>query len=114
MNPDHLELDLDVNTGRKIQLHESIDRLRRRIDNIQHALVSAHFELLAAFLIDVRRAVNGVTLDAGWQRNWSANLCTGTFRRIYDLARRSIEYSMIESLEPDANILAVHRLRLTF
>src|SRR5205085_2077223 len=40
--------------------------------------------------------------------NGSANLCTGPFRRVYDLARRGIENSMIERLETYANILAVH------
>src|SRR6202000_2698223 len=103
-----LELDLDVDTGGQIELHESIDGLRGRVDNVEKALVGAHLELPGALLVDVRRTVDGELLDAGRQRNGSANLCTGPFRRVHDLTRRRIENSMVERLETNANILAVH------
>src|SRR2546421_7162743 len=103
-----LELDLDVDMGGQIELHQSIDGLRGRIDDVEQALVSAHLELLAALLVDVRRTVDGELLDAGGQRNGSANLRAGTFRRVHDLAGRRIENSMVERLESNANILAVH------
>src|SRR4029434_10620794 len=93
-----IELDLDVDTGGKIELHESIDGLRGRVDDIEKALVGAHLELLAALLVDVRRTVDGELLDAGRQRNGSANLGTGTFRRIHDLAGRRIGDSMVARL----------------
>src|SRR5260370_39933213 len=98
-----VELDLDVDASGQVELHQSIDGLRGRVDNIEKALVSAHLELLAALLVDVRRTVDGELLDAGRQRNGSANLCTGAFRRIHDLAGRRIENSMVEGREPDAN-----------
>src|SRR5262249_15317585 len=104
----NLELDLDVDAGGQIELHESIDGLRGRIDNVEKTLVGAHLELLAALLVDVRRTVDGELLDAGWQRNGSANLCTGALRRVHDLPGRRIENPMVERLETDANILAVH------
>src|SRR6476646_8212297 len=103
-----LELDLDVDTGGQIELHQSIDGLRGRIDNVEKTLVRAHLELLAALLVDVRRTVDGELLDARRQRNGSANLGTGPFRRIHDLTRRRIENPMVERLEAYANILAVH------
>src|SRR4051812_45265224 len=56
----------------------------------------------------MRRTVDGELLDAGRQRNRSANLCTGPFRRVHDLTGRRIENSMVERLETNANILAVH------
>src|SRR5215472_16635563 len=103
-----LELDLDVDAGGKIELHEGVDGLRGRIDNVEKALVRAHLELLAALLVDMRRTVDGELLDAGRQRNGSANLRAGPFRRVHDLTRRRIENPMVERLEPYANILAVH------
>src|SRR6201990_3328699 len=103
-----LELDIDVDTGGQVELHQSIDGLRGRIDNIEKALVGAHLELLAALLVDMRRTVDGELLDAGRQRNGSANLGTGAFRRVHDLTRRRIEDSMVERLEAYANVLAVH------
>src|SRR6202035_499185 len=73
----NLELDLDVDTGGQIELHQGIDGLRGRVDNVEKALVRAHLELLAALLVNVRRTVDGELLDAGGQRDGSANLCTG-------------------------------------
>src|ERR1700760_2894053 len=85
------QLDLDIDTGRQIELHQRVDGLRRRIDNVEQALVGPHLELLAALLVDVRRTVDGELLDAGRQRNGSANLRAGPFRRVPDLTRRRIE-----------------------
>ena len=48
------ELDLNINTGRQVELHQRIYCLRCRIHDIQHTLVCAHLELLAGFLIHVR------------------------------------------------------------
>src|SRR5271163_2125474 len=104
----NLELDFDVDTGGQIELHKSIDGLRGRVDNVEKTLVGAHLELLAALLVDVRRTVDGELLDAGRQRNGSANLSTGPFGRIHDLAGRRIEDTMVERLETDSDILAVH------
>src|ERR1700693_6087832 len=103
-----LELDLDVDASGKVELHQRIDRLRRRIDDIEQALMRAHFELLAALLVDVRRAVDGELLDLGRQRDRPAHLRAGALRRIDDLARRRIEDAVIERLEPDSYVLTVH------
>src|SRR5271170_1158976 len=103
-----LELDLDVDAGGEVELHQRIDRLRRRIDDVEQSLMRAHFELLAALLVDMRRAVDGELLDLGRQRDRPTHLRAGALRRIDDLARRRIENAMIERLEPDANVLAVH------
>src|SRR6266702_8831260 len=53
------ELDLDVDAGGKIELHQHVHRLRRRIDDVEQALVGAHPELLAALRVDMRRTVDG-------------------------------------------------------
>src|SRR4030095_2633815 len=57
LRPPRSELDLDVDAGGKIELHQRIDRLRRRIDDVEQPLVRAHLELLAALLVDMRRAI---------------------------------------------------------
>src|ERR1051325_4308424 len=103
-----LELDLDVDAGGEIELHQRVHRLRGRIDDIEQALVRAHLELLAALLVDVRRTIDRELLDPGRQRDRPAHLCAGALRRIDDLARRRIEDTVIEGLEPDADVLAVH------
>ena len=50
-----LKLDLDIHTRRKVQLHQRVDRLVGRIDDVHQALVRADFHLVAGSLIDVRR-----------------------------------------------------------
>ena len=42
-----LELDLDVDPGRKIEPHQLVDRLRRGAENVDQALVRAHLKVLA-------------------------------------------------------------------
>src|SRR5215470_3386451 len=106
------ELDLDVDAGGEVELHQRVHRLRRRIDDIEQALVRAHLELLTALLVDVRRPVDRELLDPGRQRNWSAHLRAGALGGRHDLARRRIEDAVIERLEPDPDILAVHGLLL--
>src|SRR6185503_15185964 len=68
------ELDLDVDTSSEVELHQRVHGLRRRIDDVEKALVGAHLELLAALLVDVRRAVHREFLDLGRQRNRSTHL----------------------------------------
>src|ERR1700720_4492011 len=103
-----LELDLDVHAGGEIELHQRVHRLRRRIDDVEQSFMGAHLELLAAFLVDVRRSVDRELLDLGRQRDRPAHLRAGALGGRHDLACGRIENSMIERLEPDADILAVH------
>src|SRR4030081_1336493 len=71
------ELDLDVDAGGKVELHQRIHRLRRRIDDIEQALVRAHLELLTALFVDVRRTVDRELLDFRRQRDRAAHLRAG-------------------------------------
>src|SRR4026207_1865959 len=84
------ELDFDVDAGGEVELHQRVHRLRRRIDDIEQALVRTHFELLAALLVDMRRTVPRVFLDLGRQRNRPADLRAGALGGMHDLARRRI------------------------
>src|SRR5688572_24528735 len=47
-----LELDLDIDAGRKVELHEGIDRLLRWIVDVNEALVRPDLELLTRVLVD--------------------------------------------------------------
>ena len=51
MSPKFLQLDLHVDTGGQIKFHQCINRLRGRINNIEHALMRPNFELLAALFV---------------------------------------------------------------
>src|SRR6185295_1052428 len=103
-----LELDLDIDAGRQVELHQRVDGLGGRLDDIEQPLVGAYLELLAALLVDVRRAIDGELLDPARQRDRTAHLRARPFRRGYDLRGRGIEHAVIERLEADANVLTVH------
>src|SRR5690348_17583731 len=107
-SPSALELDLDVDAGGEVELHQRVHGLRRRVDDIEQALVGAHLELFAALLVDMRRPIDREFLDLGRQRNRAAHLSARTLGGRHDLARRRIEDAVIERLEPDPDILAVH------
>src|SRR5262249_147874 len=49
-----LDLDLDVDPGRQFESLQRVDRLRRRLENVEQPLVHAHLEVLAAVLVLVR------------------------------------------------------------
>src|SRR5215468_7924063 len=106
----HSELDLDVDTGGEVELHQRVHGLRRRIDDVEQPLVRAHLELLAALLVDVGRTVDREFLDSGRQRYGAADLRTRALGGRHDLARRRIENAMVEGLEPNADVLAVHNI----
>src|SRR5258708_29372980 len=103
-----LQLDFDVHTGSQIELHQSIDGLRRGLDDVEQTLMRPDFELFAAFLVDMGRAIDGKALDAGGERNRAPHLGAGALGRVDDLARRIVENSVIEGFEPDADILTLH------
>src|SRR5262245_43631871 len=104
--PHHL--DLDVDPGGKVELHQRVHRLRRRIDDVEQALVGTNLELLAALLVDMGRAIDGEALDSGRQRDRAPHASAGPLRRVDDLARRLVEHPVIERLQADANVLAFH------
>src|SRR2546423_91237 len=70
-------LDLDVHTSRKIELHQRIERLLRRLENIEQPLVRADLELLARLLVGVRRTQHAVLVDLRRQRDRTGDLGAG-------------------------------------
>src|SRR6476620_1934769 len=81
------ELDLDVDTGRQVESHQRVDRLRRGVDDVDEALVGAHLEVLAGVLVLVGRADDAVHV----------------------LPRRGVDHLVVIGLEPDADLLSRHR-----
>src|SRR5580658_1526 len=102
------QLDFDVDAGGQIELHQGVDCLRRRVDDVENPLMGANFELLARLLIDMRRAVDGEFLDPGRQGYRSANPGAGALGRGHDLLRRSVEHAVIERFQTNSDVLRVH------
>src|SRR5215470_420669 len=98
-------LDLDIHTCRKIEFHEGIDSLRRRLENIEQPLVGANLECLARLLVHVWRPQHAVFVLHRRQRNRSRDLRPCPPGRLDNLPRRLIEDAIVVCLEADANSL---------
>ncbi len=103
-----VDLDLDVNAGREVELHQSVNGLVGRIDDVHQALMGADFELVAAGLVDVRRTQNVETLNAGGKRNGTANNSAGALGGVDDFESRLIDQLVIKRLEANADALRLH------
>src|SRR5436190_5389140 len=97
------DLDLDVDTGRKIQLGQRVDRLRTRVEDVDHTLVRLQLELLARLLVDVRGTEDRPSLCLGGKRNGTRHLRPRLLRRSYDVRRRLVDHRVIEGLETDSD-----------
>ena len=53
-NQPSIQLDLHIHAGRQLELHERIDGLVRRIQDIHQAFVRTQLVLVARVLVDVR------------------------------------------------------------
>src|SRR4051812_30515052 len=106
--PPTLELDFDVHAGSEVELHQRVHRLRRGFDDVEKAAMGPDLELLAALLVDVRRAVDREPLDMRGQRDGATDPCTRPLRRVHDLPRAVVQHAVIIRLQADADVLVVH------
>src|SRR5690606_11911145 len=104
------DLDLDVDPGSEVELHQRVHGLRGRVDDIEHAQMRADLELLTRLLVDVRAAQDRVLLQPRRQRNRSPNPGTGPLGRADDFARRLVQHAMVERLQAYSDVLIVHDL----
>src|SRR5260221_2224586 len=100
--------DLDVDAGRKLELHERVDGLRRRLENVEQPFVRPHLELLTRLLVDVRAAQHRVARNLRRQRNGACHLRAGTLGRVDDLRGRLIEDAVVVRFQTDADLFIHH------
>src|SRR5262249_8204217 len=107
-------LDLDVDARRQIELHERVHGLRRRLEDVEEALVRPDLELLAALLVDVGRAERRPAVLERGKGDRLRHARAGAPRRVHDLARGLVEDPVVVSLESDPDLLVQHHGRLPF
>src|SRR2546425_12390348 len=110
IDPPLLELDLHVDAGGEVELAEGVDRLLRRLEDVEQPLVGADLELLARLLVDVRRAVHGEASDVGGKRDGAGDPPARPAHGLDDLAHRLVEQPVVVRLQADAD-LVVHARR---
>src|SRR5262245_3657035 len=103
-----LKLDLYIHSGRDIELAQGIDRLLRRLENIEEPFVRANLELIARFFIDVGRSIDGESFDPSGQRNRPCYPPTGAPHRLDNLSHRLVQHAVVIGFEPNPNLL-IHK-----
>src|SRR3954469_15988393 len=103
-------LDVHVDRGRQVDAHERVDRLRRRVEDVDEPLVRTHLEVLARVLVLVRRADDAVHVLLRRQRHGADDARSGLRHRVHDAPRRGIDRLVVVGLQPDADLLSRHRL----
>src|SRR6478672_685942 len=102
------ELDLDVDVSREVESHQRVDGLRRRVDDVNEALVGAHLEVLAAVLVLVGRADDHEDVLLRGQRHGADHRRASTGHRVDNLARRVVDDLVVIRLQADADLLSRH------
>src|SRR4051794_17919496 len=99
-----LRLNFDVDARGQIQLHERVEGLLRRLEDIEQALVGADLELLARLLVDVRSTKDRVTRDMRGERDGARDAGARALGRLDDVVGRLVEKLVIERLEANADL----------
>src|SRR5215831_14762318 len=100
-----LELDLDVDPGRNVQLLQGLHRLSGRARDVDQALVDPNLELLARLLVHVRRPEHRVDALLGRQGHGPRRERAGAPRGADDLARRLVEQRVVVRLQANPDTL---------
>ena len=91
-------LNLYLNTRGKLELHQCVDRLRRRRVDVEDALEGAELELLARLLVNEGRAVHRKNLLVRGQGYRTANDGARALYGLNDLLGRLVDEVVIERL----------------
>src|SRR3954470_17889596 len=100
------QADLDVDARRQVvEALERVDRLRRRLMDVDQPLVRADLEVLARVLVLERRADHAVHVLLGGQRNRAGHGRAGAGRRLDDLLGRRLDGRVVVGLQADADLV---------
>src|SRR5947209_18691096 len=106
-------LDLHVDAGRKVELHQRVYGLRRRVEDVHQALVRANLELLARLLVHVRRPQDRPLVLRSGERYRPRHARARALRRLDDLRRGLVEHAVVVSLESDSDLFVQHVFKLS-
>src|SRR5690606_11279239 len=102
--------DLDVDVSRKVETHQRVDSLRRRVDDVDQTLVGAHLEVLAAVLVLVGRPDDAHDVLLGRKRHGADDSRARTGHGVDDLTCRGVDDLVVIRLQANADLLSRHCL----
>src|SRR3954469_13466086 len=105
-HPSARQADLDVDARRQVvEALERVDRLRRRLMDVDQPLVRADLEVLARVLVLERRADHAVHVLLGGQRNRAGHGRARAGRRLDDLLGGGLDGRVVVRLQADADLV---------
>src|SRR5436190_9220578 len=100
------DLDLDVDPGgERVEALQGVDRLRRRLVDVDQPLVGADLEVLARVLVLERRLDHAVDVALGRQGHGPGHRGAGAGGRVDDLAGSAIDGVVVIRLQPDPDFV---------
>src|SRR6478736_4317331 len=100
------EADLDVDAGGQVvEALQRVDRLRRRLMDVDQPLVRADLEVLPRVLVLEGRADHAVDVLLRGQRNGSGHGRAGARRRLDDLLGRGLDGRVVVRLQANADLV---------
>ena len=102
------DLDCDVYTSRKVKLLELVHSACGRVDDVEHALVSADLKLLSRLLVLVHRAVHRELLNTGRKRDRSCYFGSGALGGLNNFQSGLVDSAVIIGTEADSDFLLLH------
>lgn len=103
-----LNVNRDIDAGGQIKLLQLIDSRSSWLDNVDQALVGAHFELVHRLLIDVDRAVHRELLDLGRKRHGAGNASAGALGGFDDVRSGLVDNAIIKAFKADTDTWCAH------
>ncbi len=79
-----LDLDLDIHAGRKVQTHEHVNGLGVRVEDVDQAVVRAHFKVLVRVFVNESGTSDGKSFDFCRQGYRTNDTRAAAFRRFDD------------------------------
>jgi hypothetical protein len=98
-----VDLNLDVDPCRQIQLGQRVDRLWAAFNDVDESFMRPQFELLTTLLVDVRRAKHGPALTPRRQRDRSPHRRASLLRRPHNVSRGLIDHPVVERFQSDSD-----------
>jgi hypothetical protein len=99
-----LDFNLDINTRRKVQAHQHVNRFRIWLENVNQAIMSADFKVLVRVFINKSRATYCKPFYASWQGYWANYSGASSFCGFDDALGRLVQDTVVKCFQADADI----------
>ncbi len=104
------KLDLDLNAGRQLNVHQRIHSLLGGLDDVDESLVRAHLKLLTAILVLVHSAEDRDDLSLRGPRYRTRNGSAVSLCNVYDLLSGSVDEGVVVARQSDSDLFLYSHL----